>query len=793
MAGDPVRLRAVRSALDLYAARQATFDRLATLAARALRAPVAQVNLLTDERQVSISSIGPAPWAGGRSVSLEASICSNVIRTGEPLLIDDARLHPASRDNRATTESGVVAYAAAPLKIGDDLVLGTLCVVDFEPRGWTAEEEQLLVELAGFVVSEMEWRGHRESDIRHLLAVLDSSDDAIVGVDRDAVIQSWNPGAERLLGYRSSEIVGKPSESIMPPREREHFLNEIKPRLWRGEPLPRFETVRTHRNGHAVPVSIVATPVCDLAGRVTGATGVIRDLSARVAAEQALRRSEERWRALVENAADFIWLLDEHGRFTEVLGSTERELGYAPGALIGRALTDLLHPGEAAAITPRVESLLRSEDAALQLEARIRCGDGSWRTLLLYVRNLLHNPAVRGVVVNSRDVTEQRRTEEMLRHAQKMDAVGRLAGGVAHDFNNVLTAIKGYCQFVLDRVSEQHELREDVEQIDRAVDRATGIVRQLLTFSRRQIAQSEVVDVNDVVRDMERMLRHSLSADVQLVPLLDPQPAHVLADRGQLEQVLVNLVVNARDAMPQGGRLVIRVERKELNEESARMPQVVPPGRYVALSVTDTGVGIPPDVQEHIFEPFFTTKERGAGTGLGLATVYGIVTQAKGFVWLYSEVEHGTTFQIHLPEVASAEAHRPVASAPAQPAQSASAAVVLLVEDDAAVRAMATRVLERQGITVIATPSAEEALTIASNRDFDLLLTDVVLPGMSGSELATRLLESRPELRVVFASGYAEDEMAHRGLLRPDVRFLEKPYSPADLLAKVRDAIGAAA
>jgi two-component system cell cycle sensor histidine kinase/response regulator CckA len=388
--------------------------------------------------------------------------------------------------------------------------------------------------------------------------------------------------------------------------------------------------------------------------------------------------------------------------------------------------------------------------------------------------------------VSFEDITERRRLESQLLQAQKMDAIGNLAGGVAHDFNNALGVILGYTELLLRQADDKH--REKLEQILKATQHASGLTRQLLAFSRKQIADPRVVDLNALLSDLEKMLGRVIGEDIDLAIVPGADLGRVKADPGQLEQVVMNLCVNARDAMPDGGVLRIETANAELDAHPAAADEAVTPGRYVMLAVSDGGAGIDPQIRSRIFEPFFTTKPPGKGTGLGLATVHGIVKQAGGYVWVYSEPGHGTTFKIYLPRVDDDAAARDTETE--MPLRGWE--TILLVEDEEALRAIAREILEEHGYRVIEAAGANEALEAAHRHPepIELVITDVVMPGMNGRMLAEALVAARPELRVLYMSGYTDDVIAHRGVLEPGALFLEKPFTVQALLSRVRAALG---
>jgi two-component system, cell cycle sensor histidine kinase and response regulator CckA len=378
-----------------------------------------------------------------------------------------------------------------------------------------------------------------------------------------------------------------------------------------------------------------------------------------------------------------------------------------------------------------------------------------------------------------------------LQQSRRMEAVGRLAGGIAHDFNNLLTIIKGYAELALNRPAIRPEIAANVQQIGNAAERASALIRQLLAFSRKQVLQPKSLDLNSIVENLDKLLRRLMGADIEMVTLCGAEIGTVKADRAQIEQVIMNLVVNARDAMPNGGRLTVETSNVELDTAYARDHTSVKPGRYVMLAVSDTGIGMDAQTQAHIFEPFFTTKEGGRGTGLGLSTVYGIVKQSGGYIWVYSEPEHGSTFKVYLPRVEA-----PVEAAPSPTEETTmrkGTETILLVEDEEAIRELTRAILDAQGYNVVVAETATHAeqLSASSSGEIDLLLTDVVMPGVSGRELARRITSRHPHTRVLYTSGYSDNVITQGGVLEPGVAFLQKPFTPRGLAAKVREVLDA--
>jgi two-component system, cell cycle sensor histidine kinase and response regulator CckA len=506
-------------------------------------------------------------------------------------------------------------------------------------------------------------------------------------------------------------------------------------------------------------------------------------------AEAALRASEERFRALVENSSDALLLIDGEGRIAYLSPSSDRHLGWAPAQMVGRSIFDFLHPEDRELVGVRLADTLGNPGQTISAQVRFHHADGSWRIMDGVGVNRLNDPAVAGIVINLRDITERRRLEEQLRQAQKMEAVGQLAGGVAHDFNNLLTAILGYCHLILDEVPEEDPLRPDLLEIQSAGERAASLTRQLLAFSRRQMLQPQLVDINTLVQQLEKLLRRLISEDVELVTALAPDLRSVTVDPASVEQILVNLAVNARDAMPNGGRLTIETANVELDEASAPVLAGMRPGSYVMIAVSDTGSGMDAATRARVFEPFFTTKEQGKGSGLGLATVYGMVKQSGGYIWVDSEPGRGATFKAYLPATAPASGAPAAVSDTGDPLGSET---VLLVEDEDAVRALAREVLRRHGYIVLEARHGVDALRVAERHadEIQLLIADIVMPHMSGRELAERLATVRPAMRILFMSGYADHALVHDDVT-PIATFLQKPFTPEVLARKVRGILDA--
>jgi PAS domain S-box-containing protein len=526
----------------------------------------------------------------------------------------------------------------------------------------------------------------------------------------------------------------------------------------------------------------------DVAQKRTGE--LEHEILERKGAELALRTAEERMRFALQSAKVGIWDMDYATgalQWSEIL---EAQYGLQRGTFGGtfEAFVERIHPDDREAVLDTVGKATKS-GADFSVLNRSIWPDGSLRWLSGAGRILLgeHGEPVRGVGI-SLDVTERHTLEEQYHQAQKMEAVGRLAGGVAHDFNNLLTAILGYCELLLLDLGPDDPRHADVAEIHKAGTSATGLTRQLLAFSRKQIIEPTLLDLNVVVADMRPMLGRLIREDVTIVLNLRPELSPVNADRGQVEQIVLNLAVNARDAMPNGGTLTIETANVELDENYPTTHFAVKPGSYVALTVTDTGTGMTPEVQARLFEPFFTTKELGKGTGLGLATVHGIVTRSSGIANVYSEVGRGTSFKVYFPRADAAEMAVATPSPVARP--SAGGETVLVVDDAEGLRDLTKRLLQRLGYTVLVAGNADEALRLfEENASIDVLITDVVMPGGNGPELTKRLTARRPALKVIYMSGYTEEAIVHHGVLNPGIAFLHKPFTSETLKRKVREVL----
>jgi PAS domain S-box-containing protein len=666
-------------------------------------------------------------------------------------------------------------------------------------------------------------------------AIVDASWDAIIGTDAQGTITSWSPGAERMYGYTAAEARGRDISLIVAP-DRPDEAHEIMARLRRGERVQDFETVRVGKDGSRREVSISLSCIRSADGTIRGIAGTSRDVTERRAAERQMQVMQDI--ALAASAAAGVdetleaalrilcqatglplaeaWLPASESRLQRRAHWVRPDQREPLGAFLddwplerGTSLPGSAWQTKQAVWTADL-GLSSYPRAGLAAELGIGAGvaapvlvDGEVVAVIdgFFTGPREVDPALMallttvgaqiGTLVQRRRAEEAlRKSEEQLRQAQKMEAIGQLTGGVAHDFNNLLSVILSYSGMLAEDLEPNDPRRQDLLEIKTAGERAAALTQQLLAFSRRQVLQPRVVDLNQIVAGVEKMLRRLIGEDVELIVVSAPAPARANVDRGQMEQVIVNLAVNARDAMPTGGKLTIAIASVELDEAFASEHAGVTAGPHILLSVTDTGCGMDAVTQGHAYEPFFTTKERGKGTGLGLPTVFGIVRQSAGTIWLYSEPGKGTTFKIYLPR---AEAGAEVAiPRPVELVRLHGSETVLLVEDEEGVRKLARSILQRAGYRVLeATDSAHALLLAGEHGAIDLLLTDVVMPQMSGAEIATRVLAQRPGLKLLYMSGYTDNAVVLHGVLRSEAAFVQKPFTPAVLLSKVREVLDA--
>ncbi|HEY6158832.1 MAG TPA: PAS domain S-box protein [Gemmatimonadales bacterium] len=623
---------------------------------------------------------------------------------------------------------------------------------------------------------------------RRFRKLVEFSSDVITLLDSAGTILYSTQSLKPTLGYELGEKVGQPVFELIHPDDGPAsgvLFDEV---LARSDRAAKADLRIRHKDGTWRRLEVAATNRLD--DPDVGAIVVnYHDVTERKQAEEALREVMDHLRALIQASPLAIYSLTTDARIRTWNAAAERIFGWPALEVIGQPLP--IVPDDKEEEQRELDDRVMRGETLSGVAVTRRRRDGKLVQLSMSAGPLFDAAgSITGIMAVSADVTEVRQLEHQYRQAQKMEAVGRLAGGIAHDFNNVLTAIGGYCDLLLEDLAAEDPHREDIREIRKAADRAAALTRQLLAFSRHQVLSPRLVDLNELVADMRSMLERLLGEDVvlQVVPGADLGTVH--ADPGQLEQVVMNLAVNARDAMPEGGRLTIATADVQLDASYAELHLAAEPGPYVMLAVTDTGTGMDEHTRAHLFEPFFTTKEKGKGTGLGLATVYGIVKQSGGYVWVCSERGKGTTFKVYLPRVAGTD--QPAGVAPAEPAWLRGTETILLAEDDATVRTVVREALERLGYTVLEAANAEAAIQAGERHQgpIHLLLTDVVMPAQSGGQLAARLRRARPEMRVLFMSGYPDDAVVRGSKTQPGVTYLQKPFGRDSLARTVRRALG---
>jgi two-component system, cell cycle sensor histidine kinase and response regulator CckA len=643
-----------------------------------------------------------------------------------------------------------------------------------------------------FVVQNQLLQSSRElqKNLSLLQGITEGTTDSVFVKDLRGRYLMINSAGAELLGRRVEEVIGKDDTELFTPETGREIMAADRKVVESG----KTQTYEELGISAGVARTYLSTkgPHRDSNGGVVGLLGICRDITDRKRAEQEFRQSQQKLRIHFEHTPLAVVEWDTQLRITEWSPSAERAFGYSRQEVIGRDASFLVPP----ALRPHVDKMgreLLAREGGTRSTNDNLTKDGRTISCEWYNTPLVDESGqVLGVASLVQDVTERVALEERLRQSQKMEAVGRLAGGVAHDFNNLLTVIMGYSQILTDGLPAVSRLKDATAQIRSAADRAAGITRQLLAFSRKQVLSPRIIDLNDVMLNLDSMLRRLIGEDIEVLTVPGRELGAVKADPGQIEQVIMNLALNSRDAMPNGGKLTLETENMELDESYAREHEPLRPGRYVMLAVSDTGTGMSPETQAHIFEPFFTTKEVGKGTGLGLSMVYGIVKQSGGYIWVYSEPNRGTTFKIYLPRADQpAEAVGAVEKRPAGVQRGTE--TILLVEDDAQLRALTSSVLAHCGYKVLSAPGTEEGIALCreNHRDIHLLVTDVIMPGMNGRQLAEQVKQISPRTKVLYVSGYTSNAIVHYGVLDPGLSFLPKPFSLSALIAKVREVLDA--
>ena len=714
-----------------------------------------------------------------------------ILDAGEPVAYVASADEQPARDllsGLGRTSCLIVPFLVGPERVGL-LVLGGDSQEFSEPV-WIGFGRALAVQFGQTIALGRFLARGAASEARYR-SLMEQANDAILLVDAAGIIEA-NQKAEALLGRPRAELVGHAYEEFVAPDEREQAAT-LRSALLAGGATRRAEEHLVRPDGSRVPVE-VARSLARI-GDEALVLLIARDVTERRRAQDELRQTQHFLQSVFETLPGIVSIYDlQEGRnvfanqeLTELLGYTREQVQ----AMGSGGIANLLHPDDRTRVASAYQAYRSAEDKRVyEVEYRMKHASGAWRWLLsrnvVFERNETMVRQMLGIAV---DVTDQRRTEDLLQRSQRVEAIGRLAGGVAHDFNNILGVIMGYGEMAQRQLPSEHPVRPRVDQMLAAAQRAAELTKQLLGFSRRQVLHTRAINLNDCIRDVDKMLGRLIPESVTLVVRGAPSLGTVKADPGQIEQIILNLVVNARDAMPEGGSLTIETANADLDEAYAAAHTPVMPGRYAMLAVSDTGIGMDAETRLQIFEPFFTTKAEGEGTGLGLATVYGIVKQSGGYIWVYSEPGRGTTFKVYLPRVD--EAPQAVRAATPAAAPPRGHETILLVEDAEALREVIRETLEERGYTLLVAAEGEEALDLARQHQepIELLLTDVVMPKLGGADLAKRLKALRPGIRVLHMSGYTNGAISQGGVLAEGVALLEKPFTSDKLARVVREVL----
>jgi PAS domain S-box-containing protein len=738
---------------------------------------------LTAIGKISVANIPEGREAAGTAIREGKAVCCNDIST-------DSMMAPWRNE---ALERGYGSLISLPLTV-QGKPIGAFTLYAAEPFFFNPAECKHLEEVAGdisFALEGMEKENQRkraEAMLVLLRQAVDTSGEVIFMTDREGVFTFVNPEFTRLYGYTAEEVVGKTTPRVL---KSGIMSRGVYSSFWRtilSRHVASAEMINMTKGGRLVYAESSANPILDERGEITGFLAIQRDISESKQAKEDIQLAEERFhKAFNTNPEPVTISTLPDGRYIDVNEAFLRTMGYSREEVIGHTSREINYWGDP---EKREEFLrqLRERSKVRDFEINFRTKSGMTRSGLLSAETI-ELDGEQCLLAVTQDITERKELEKQFLQAQKMEAIGKLAGGVAHDFNNLLTVINGYSDMLLSQLQADDPNAGYASEIKKAGDRAAALTRQLLAFSRRQVLMPQVLDLNTIIANMDKMLLRLIGEDVDLIATPGKDLGSVKADPGQVEQIILNLAVNARDAMPEGGKLTVETANVELDEFYAAKHVAAKAGPHVMLAVSDTGTGMDAETQKRIFEPFFTTKGPGKGTGLGLSTVYGIVKQSEGHIWVYSEPGMGTTFKVYLPRVDLPVERTDLINE--EESAHKGAETVLIVEDEPSVRALVRTTLESKGYQILEATQGADALAIAKEHhgNIDLLLTDLVMPGISGRVLAEQMTALRPDIKVIYMSGYTDDAMVRHGGLSPGMAFMQKPFTPGVLSRKIREAL----
>jgi two-component system cell cycle sensor histidine kinase/response regulator CckA len=787
------RLKALFDCHILDTPREEIFDQITNLAAYLCGTPISLIGFIDATRQWFKSAVG---WDASE-IPREQSFCFQTLRERSLLLIEDTTQDIRFAGNPLVAHAGIRFYAGAPLLTPEGYALGTLCVMDTVPRSLPEGHKNALLALANFVAAQLAVRRAASRALtspqmnRHAV-LFDQNVAAFYRSEPDGHLLDCNTTFARMLGYNSREEVLQchALDLYFFPKDCANFVEKLK----RQNRLLNFECLLRKKDGTPVWVLENVFAAFDTKGEVTMFEGTMVDISEHKRTDQALRDSQERLQGIIGSAMDAIITVDGNQRIVVFNHAAEEIFRCSASDAVGQALDKYIPARFREAHRQHIQNFGHTGVSGRSMYSPgtlwgVRSSGEEFPVEATISQTATANEKLYTVIL--RDISVRKRVEDELRQAQKMEAMGHLAGGIAHEFNNYLSVILGYSDLLETKSGENEALRHELAEIKNATQKAASLTRQLLAFSRKQVIEPSVLDLNAAIWETHKLLRRLIPANVDLIPVLHPDLSKVKGDPAQIQQILINLVINARDAMPQGGKVMIESSEVELDEEFATWHPEVRPGKYVMLSVGDSGQGMDADTASHVFEPFFTTKTQGKGTGLGLSTIYGIVRQSGGYITVASVLGKGTTFRVYLPALAASDqgATGDGRSELLQPGIE----TILVAEDDSALRRLIRITLELRGYKVLEAKDGQEALSICEGYGgpIGLIVTDLVMPRVTGLQLKEKAVALRPETKFLLISGYADDSVNKFGELAGNADFLAKPFLPDELAAKVREVLSA--